>query len=79
LGPNSAEEALPIHKTFSSDAKQEENNAMNAAWIVGLLHVIGQSCHVEVRSYPASASAMRHFETCRSLKKIVFFHFLNIL
>ncbi len=44
-GSNATGEAMPLHVMFSSEAKQESNYAVNAAWILDLPHVVGWFGH----------------------------------
>lgn len=53
-GSNAAGEAMPLHIMFSSDAKDELNYAVNAAWIVSLPRVTGRFGHDEEKSFTAS-------------------------
>jgi hypothetical protein len=53
-GSNAAGEAMPLHIMFSSDTKEAQNYAVNAAWIVALPHVTGKFGHDQEKSFPAS-------------------------
>ena len=44
-GSNAAEEALPLHIMFSSDAENVENCSVSAEWIFDLPHVYVQYGH----------------------------------
>jgi hypothetical protein len=53
-GSNAAGESMPLHIMFSSDAKDELNYAVYAAWIVSLPRVTGRFGHDEEKSFTAS-------------------------
>jgi hypothetical protein len=55
-GSNTAGEAMPLHIMFSSDAKEAENYAVNAAWILSLPRVKGIFWHKEEKVFPASVT-----------------------
>jgi hypothetical protein len=52
-GSNAAGEAMPIHIMFSSDAKEESNYAVYAAWILDLPAQFG---HDEEKTFAASVT-----------------------
>ena len=47
---------MPLHIMFSSEAKQESNYAVNAAWILNLPRVVGRFGHDNDKSFPASVT-----------------------
>jgi len=55
-GSNAAGEAMPPHIMFSSDAKEAENYAVNAVWILSLPRVKGIFGHEEEKVFPASVT-----------------------
>jgi hypothetical protein len=55
-GSNAAGKAMPLHIMFSSDAKEADNYAVNAAWIVSLPRFKGTFGHQEEKVFPASVT-----------------------
>ena len=55
-GSNAAEEALPLHIMFSSDAENVENCSVSAEWIFDLPHVYVQYGHDSNKSFPATVT-----------------------
>ncbi len=70
---------MPLHIMFSSDAKQESNYAVNAAWILDLPCVLGQFGHDEEKSFPASVTTNEKGGTDGRFLKQVLCHYINKL
>ncbi len=68
---------MPLHIMFSSDAKQESNYAVNAAWILDLPHVLGQFGHDKEKLFPASATTNEKGGTDGRVLKQVLLHYVK--
>jgi hypothetical protein len=78
-GSNAAGEAMPIHIMFSSDAKEESNYAVNAAWILVLPCVTAQFGHDEEKTFAASVTTNEKGGTDGRVLKQVLNHYVTQL
>jgi len=78
-GSNAAGEAMPLHIMFSSDAKEADNYAVNAAWIVSLPRVKGTFGHQEEKVFPASVTTNEKGGTDgRVLRQLLLYYVKNL-
>ena len=78
-GSNAAREAMSIHIMFSSDAKEESNYAVNAAWILDLPRVTAQFGHDEEKTFAASVTTNEKGGTDGRVLKQVLNHYVTQL
>lgn len=78
-GSNAAGEAMPLHIMFSSDASNEENYAVNAAWILALPRVTGIFGHDKEKSFPASVTTNEKGGTDGRVLRQLLMYYVNTL